>query len=225
MMEVFKPIPGHDGHEVSDQGTVRSLDRIIERNGKPARLCGRVLSLRRHTQGYRAVSLGYGKQATVHSLVMLAFEGPRPHGAWINHINGDKTDNRLINLEYCTPKQNQEHAVHTGLAPIPPGGDQLTTEQVQEIDAALKSGVSTVALARKYGVTRAMISHIRTGRAWQWLTGNSIPPKLPKLSAEDREQIKALLSEGRTGREVAKLFGVTPSVVSSIKNGRRNYAN
>jgi transposase-like protein len=96
---------------------------------------------------------------------------------------------------------------------------------VQEIDAALKDGASTVALARKYGVTRAMVSHIRTGRAWQWLTGNSVPPKKPKLSLADRKQIKTLLSEGRTGREVAKLFGVTPSVVSCIKNGRGNYAN
>ena len=86
-------------------------------------------------------------------------------------------------------------------------------------------GGSTVALGKEFGVSRVMISCIRTGRAWQHLTGNDVPPKQPKLSAEDRLQIKTLLSEGRTGREIAKLFDVAPAVISCIKNGRRNYAD
>ena len=224
-MESFKPIPGHPGYEVSDHGTVRSLDRQIMRSGCPAQVQGRTLQFRKHPKGYRGVSLGNRKQATVHSLVMLAFVGSRPEGAWINHRNGDKTDNRLANLEYCTPKQNAEHAVHTGLQPMPPGGDKLTPADVLLINERLKQGESTVALGKEFGVARGMVSSIRTGRAWQHLTGNDVPPKQPKLTAEDRLQIKTLLSEGRTGREVAKMFGVVPSVVSCIKNGRRNYAD
>ena len=228
-MESFKPIPGHPGYEVSDHGMVRSLDRTVIKHhfGIDREFClaGRTLALRKHPQGYRGVSLGKQKQATVHSLVMLAFVGPRPEGAWINHRNGDKTDNRLTNLEYCTPKQNAEHAVHTGLQSMPPGGDKLTPADVLLINERLKQGESTVALGKEFGVSRVMISNIRTGRAWQHLTGNDVPPKQPKLSAENRLQIKTLLSEGRTGREVAELFGITPSVVSRIKNGRRNYAD
>jgi hypothetical protein len=228
-MEVFKPIPGHPGYEVSNLGRVRSLDRIVIRHLRGAdRECslrGKVLAVRKHPQGYRGVSLGNGKQATVHSLVMLAFVGERPEGGWINHENGDKADNRLENLEYCTPKQNAEHAVHTGLQPRPPGGEKLSEVQVREIDQRLKQGESTVVLGREFGVSRTMISHIRTGKVWQWITGNDIAPKKPKLSAEDREQIKTLLSEGRTGREVAKLFDVSPAVVSCIKNGRKNYGD
>lgn len=229
-MEAFKPIPGHPGYEVSDHGTVRSLDRPTTLKGKGGTtytrwIRGKVLCLRNHTQGYKAVSLGNGAQATVHSLVLLAFVGPRPEGAWINHRNGIKSDNRLKNLEYCTPKQNAEHAVHTGLQPMPPGGDKLTAKDVLVINERLKQGESTVAIAADYGVARGMISSIRTGRAWQWLTGNDVAPRQPKLSAEDREQIKTLLSEGRTGREVAELFGVSPAVISYIKKGRRNYAD
>lgn len=228
-MESFKPIPGHPGYEVSDHGTVRSLDRTVIKHhfGIDREFClaGRTLVFRKHPQGYRSVSLGKQKQATVHSLVMLAFVGPRPEGAWINHRNGDKTDNRLTNLEYCTPKQNAEHAVHTGLQPLPPGGDKLTPAEVLLINERLKQGESTVALGKEFGVSRVMISCIRTGRAWQHLTSNDVPPKQPKLSAEDRLQIKTLLSEGRTGREIAKLFDVAPAVISCIKNGRRNYAD
>ena len=228
-MEVFKPIPGHPGYEVSNLGRVRSLDRIVTKHhlgvDREFTLQGKVLAFRKHSQGYRSVSLGNGKQATVHSLVMLAFVGERPEGGWINHENGDKTDNRLENLEYCTPKQNAEHAVHTGLTARPPGGEKLSEAQVREIDQRLKQGESTVVLGREFGVSRTMISHIRTGKAWQWITGNDSAPKKPKLSAEDREQIKTLLSEGRTGREVAKLFDVSPAVVSCIKNGRKNYGD
>jgi hypothetical protein len=172
-MEVFKPIPGHAGYEVSDQGTVRSLDRIVIKHhfgvGREFALRGRVLALRRHTQGYRAVSLGNGKQATVHSLVMLAFEGPRPYGTWINHINGDKADNRLVNLEYCTPKQNQEHAVHTGLAPMPPGAGVLTADDVLAIKSRLQQGESGVSIAKSFGVTKGCIYSIAQGRSWAWL--------------------------------------------------------
>lgn len=228
-MESFKPIPGHFGYEVSDHGMVRSLDRTVIKHhlgvDREFRLTGRTLALRNHPQGYRQVGMGNNKQATVHSLVMLAFVGPRPEGAWINHRNGNKADNRLTNLEYCTPKQNAEHAVHTGLQPLPPGGDKLTSADVLRINERLKLGESTVALAKEFGVSRTMVSNIRTGRAWQHLTGNDVPPKQPKLSDEDRLQIKTLLSKGRTGREVAELFGITPSVVSCIKNGRRNYAD
>ena len=228
-MESFKPIPGHPGYEVSDHGTVRSLDRQITLRGSGGSLYtrskkGQQLVPGAITSGYLKVSLS-GTQATVHSLVLLAFVGPRPEGAWINHRNGVKTDNRLTNLEYCTPKQNAEHAVHTGLQPMPPGGDKLTPAEVLLINERLKQGEGTVALGKEFGVSRVMISNIRTGRAWQHLTGNDVPPKQPKLSAEDRLQIKTLLSEGRTGREVAKMFGVAPSVVSCIKNGRRNYAD
>lgn len=168
-MEVFKPIPGFNGYEVSDQGNVRSLDRWIERNGKPAKLRGRILRFRKHPQGYRGVSLPGGKQPTVHSLVLLAFEGPRPKGMWINHVNGDKADNRLINLEYCTPKQNQEHAVHTGLAPMPPGAGKLSVDDVISIKSRLHRNESGASIARSFSVTPECVYAIKWGKVWAWL--------------------------------------------------------
>ena len=173
MIEVFKPIPGHPGYEVSNQGSVRSLDRTVIKHhfgvDREFALRGRILALRRHPQGYRGVSLGQGSQATVHSLVMLAFVGERPDGAWINHKNGDKTDNRLENLEYCTPKQNAEHAVHTRLQPPPPGGGKLTVVDVRAIKSRIHKGERGCDIARDYGVTQQCIYSISKNKSWAWV--------------------------------------------------------
>lgn len=66
-------------------------------------------------QRYNAVSIslfGVVTDQTVHSLVALAFLGPRPEGYDIDHRNTDKRDNRLSNLEYVTKSENKkrEHA-------------------------------------------------------------------------------------------------------------------
>ena len=108
-LERWLPVPGYEhGYEVSDQGNVRSLYRN-KRQLKPAT-----------NRGYRQVVL-YAEDGlttkghTVHRLVATAFV-PNPNELpWVNHINGDKADNRVTNLEWCDRAGNVRHAVQTGL--------------------------------------------------------------------------------------------------------------
>ena len=102
--EVWKPVRGYFNlYEVSNFGRVRSLG-----NGKTYKT-GRVLSPFKAHNGYLRVELWKDekrKTYRLHRLVWEAFNGPIPKGMQVNHINEDKTDNRLANLNLMTCKEN-----------------------------------------------------------------------------------------------------------------------
>lgn len=109
-VEQWRPVRGYQGfYEVSDLGRVRSVDRVVgQRPNGPRLVRGRVLSPATDSGGYQGVALcKYGTQRTerVHRLVIEAFAGAAP-GMVTDHINGDRTDNRLANLRAATSSQN-----------------------------------------------------------------------------------------------------------------------
>ncbi len=102
----FKKIPSLKNSYINDKAEIivvkRETDKIISyynTNTKDSKITGI------NNSGYLLVGIE-GKVHTIHSLVAEAFLGPRPKGYDIDHISGDKTDNRLCNLEYVTHKEN-----------------------------------------------------------------------------------------------------------------------
>ena len=90
-------------YEVSNQGRVRR-----KRDGY-------ILSQSRNERdGYYRVAL-HGKKYYVHRLVAHGFKDCEPHSWDVNHIDGDKTNNHISNLELCTRKENIHHAIEHGL--------------------------------------------------------------------------------------------------------------
>lgn len=98
MEEIWNKVKNYENYEVSNLGGARSLKFGKVRILKPNQV-----------KGYLLVDLckdGKGKWFSVHRLVWEAFNGPIPEGMQVNHINEDKTDNRLENLNLMTPKEN-----------------------------------------------------------------------------------------------------------------------
>lgn len=98
---VWKGIPGFALYEISDTGVVRNANTL------------RQLKQSVTNEGYLEVCLSrqpINIYKRAHILVMLAFVGPRPDSLVINHLDGNKMNNRLENLEYCTQSQNMKHA-------------------------------------------------------------------------------------------------------------------
>lgn len=111
--EIWKDIPGYEGYyQVSDLGRVRSLDRFRNRGrGVIAKVKGRILKPVNATGGYFNVSLtknGFAWPFRIHVLVAMAFLEHTPNGNTlvVNHINFNKTDNKLDNLEVITAREN-----------------------------------------------------------------------------------------------------------------------
>ena len=122
--EIWKDIPGYEGlYQASSEGRIKSIPRIT--NGIVCK--GKILKQYINPKnGYCYVSIhknGKKKSCRVHCLIMQAFYPvKKKHGYdknfTINHIDGNKVNNRLNNLEWCTQSENQKKAYEIGINPI-----------------------------------------------------------------------------------------------------------
>ena len=110
MKEVWKPVVGYEGlYEVSNLGNIKSLHK---------RHNGNLLTPQKSHNGYLRVTLWKGnrkKVKRVHRLVAEAFLLNENNYEQINHKDGNKENNSISNLEWCSAKHNMMHAVEKGL--------------------------------------------------------------------------------------------------------------
>ena len=215
--EIFRPIQGFCGYEVSNLGRVRSF-----KSG-----AYRIRTSHRDSSGYLRVTLwrdGKEHNLGVHILVLETFVGPRPPGNEARHVlNNNRSDCRLENLAWGTPKQNAaDRKVHgTENTGSRNGAARLTEKQVQEIRQARCAGkIEQRELASRYGVGESTISRILRGSHWKG-AGGSLPAttRATKLTTEEVRQIWAhrnILEK----EHLAQLFGVTRGTVRKIHDGK-----
>lgn len=114
MEEEWRPVVGFEGlYEVSNLGRVRSLDRIVKRVKTGQLFCrGQILKPLRLATGYSRVDLAKNKKhfhKAIHRLVAEAFIPNPEKKPYVNHINGERSDNRVLNLEWADNSDNQRH--------------------------------------------------------------------------------------------------------------------
>jgi hypothetical protein len=111
--EIWKDIPGYEGiYQVSDLGNVKSLKRFIKRSdGSVLPIKEKLLKPRVLNTGYFLVTLCYNgskNQKLIHQLVAISFLNHKPDG-WnivVDHIDNDKSNNKLGNLQLITTRKN-----------------------------------------------------------------------------------------------------------------------
>jgi hypothetical protein len=182
-MEARKTIRGYEGlYEVSNTGNVYSLarvvGRIVHRYGKryksnfgvgEVELAGTMVGKKRD---YPAVTL-YGKEGrrktiTRHRLVALAFI-PNPHNyKEVNHKDGDKENNNVSNLEWCTKSYNCKHAFDAGLRmQSSEAVSKFTKKQVLKMRTLRKNGVKAKTIAEMFDCTPTSVWRIVNYKRWK----------------------------------------------------------
>lgn len=169
--EIWKDVVGYEGlYQVSSFGQIKSLPR----NGTPSKQ-EKILSTQL-SKGYPTLKLCKNNipiRYTVHRLMGFAFMMDSYfEGAVINHKNGIPTDNRISNLEWCTPKQNTQHAWDNGLCKSArywlgkTGDKNHTSKPILQFDKDLnfiREYVSATFAAKENGFSRQNISRCCSG--------------------------------------------------------------
>ena len=195
--EQWKPIQEFNGeYEVSNLGRVRSMKRYYG-------MVGRIMPQTIQRKGYYAVTFWMNNKAycrKVHRLVIEAFTPNPDNLPCINHIDGNKLNNHVSNLEWCTYQANMQHAVRTGLThphrwtdeerkqiSERNKGQKVTDEQRAKLSAAMKGRPRPDVSARQKGKApsrKAIEASIATRKA----------------KAEERKRLKALQPKKKRGR-------------------------
>ncbi|MDB4302121.1 NUMOD4 domain-containing protein [bacterium] len=173
--EVWKDVEGYEGtYQVSNLGNVKSLDRnVIYKDGKTVPYKGETKSKVIDKYGYEYVGLYLNqkhKQGMIHRLVAKAFIPNINNKPQINHIDGNKLNNKTENLEWVTNRENIDHAVKTGLLDKVTGENhyksKLTNKDVLVIRKRVENGETYQTIANDYGVVKSTIGFLINGKTW-----------------------------------------------------------
>lgn len=133
---------------------------------------GRVLSHQVDSKGYHRVVLQAGRKhrlhTGVHRLVALTHLPNPDNKPEVNHKDGDKDNNHVSNLEWCTSAENVEHSVRLGLAQHPTGfaarRARLTPKLIADIHRMLGEGVKQTEVSKMTGISQATVSQVKHGK-------------------------------------------------------------
>ncbi len=223
----WKTVPGFPEYEVSDAGAVRT------------RATGHIKTPSTDRHGYARVQLsqrGRPRCQSVHTLVALAFIGPRRGNNVVNHVDGNKTNNRPGNLEYATYRQNSLHAHRAGLVPVRRGAahpsTRLTDNDIRDIFNKAAAGTPRRELENHYSVGPTALWCILSRESWRHVyipahtlsaiqyrkkhrNAGAVNP-LAKLDPEKVIRVFSLAKQGRTLDDIATHMGCSHATISLV---------
>lgn len=167
IQEEWKDIPNLKGYQASNLGNVRSLN--YNKTGKTKNLS------QYNICGYLAVKAtknGISRRYLVHRLIISAFKGENEKE--VNHIDGNKHNNNIENLEYCTRSENVLHAYKNGFKKAPSGANHIKSKPVLQLkNEKIIKKYSYLSEVNKYGFLHSEVclccqGKRKTHKGFEW---------------------------------------------------------
>lgn len=173
-------------------------------------------------KGYLRVTL-YNNDKTqksyyIHVLVLCTYLIDRRESLFVNHIDGNKTNNYLFNLEWVSHRENMRHAIESGLIK---NKRMMTESEVKEICSMLEDGWKAKDISCKMNINTQTIYGIRSGLNWVDISKNYTFPKRDKYNNLDINIVESVCSDIARGvslSTIATKYNIKYPTVSSIKN-------
>lgn len=159
---MWKEIINHPNYEINELGEIRNKTK------------GNLLTPFKTTNGYFRIRISNKSTYQLHYLIALHFIDNPNNYTEINHINGNKLDNFIENLEWSNRSLNMIHAYKKGLAKnslIDKKGEnnykaKLKNEDVSKIKQLLSQNVKQIEIAKMFNVSKMTISNIKNNKSW-----------------------------------------------------------
>lgn len=197
--EIWSPIDYCADYHISTFGRIKSF-----KNGK-------IRIMKPFLQGdYLYIELckfGVQKTFLVHVLVAKAFIPNPENKSEVNHLDGNKFNCHVDNLEWVTHSENIRHAFDTGLEEAKRGENNWQASMTNEDAKYVRENpdkLTGVELAKKFGVSPTVISDIQRGLIYKDAGGTIRESKVKRVPKEKREQIRAERKAGATYSKLAE---------------------
>lgn len=205
--EIWKPVPGFEQYYLcSNTGQVKNINT------------NKLLS--QYKNRYLNVTLIKDKKRFLvgaHRVIATTFVENPNNKPYVNHKDGNRYNNNVVNLEWVTAKENSEHAISTGLHKIKGiehPNNKLSEEQVLFI---FNSTLKCEELSKIFQVTSGTCANIKNGRLWSHLTKKEIEP-----CYFSKENVLEIFNCEESYRQICKKLDVSYETVYQIKSGKRH---
>jgi hypothetical protein len=210
---IFRDIPDHDSIQVNSLGIIRNKYNL------------KVLKPYTDKDGYYRLKYWCKTKKKIigiycHRAVALAFIVNPFNKPQVNHIDSDRKNNHVFNLEWVTAKENSEHCRASGRtlkgenSPV----NVYPVGVIHEVCRLLESGFPVTKIAVELNVDKNLAVKIKARETWVDVSSQyQIPLPKPQITEDVVITICKMLEEGRTAKEVEKSLSLGRGVASHIK--------
>ena len=228
LFEVWKDIEDYEGsYQISSLGNVRSLTRTrLSKGLSIAQIKGREMKQKTSRCGYKVIGFcsdAVKEHFSVHRLVALAFVANPENKPTVNHIDGNKNNNKMSNLEWATHTEQMVHASTNDLLETrgPPKFSKKFKQEVQ--DYYNSNDISITGLSIKFGMSERTAGRIVREvkpRPTTRIKKDGTRTVEPILTQEQVTEIKKLRAEGWTFIKLAEKFNRGLSQMHRVVNNK-----